>query len=227
MKNIVYIVDTVGLDDPTLFSQLYNLLPTNRQQKIDRFLRRQDKCLSLCAGALLQMVIKVLMLPPETELTENESGKPYFKNISGVHFNLSHSGNTALCAVSDSKVGVDIEQIRHFEMKLAQFVFHDRELHDELLSQDGFDRYCTRLWTMKESVMKYYGAGLNIAPKSIILTPSAGKAMVSGRADSTELNIGTFSYSDCMISVCSMYSEAVFEHNIISPSFLLSELKKR
>ena len=49
------------------------------------------------------------VLPP---LARTERGKPYFPQFPGLHFNLSHSGQLTLCALSHLPVGVDIEQLR-------------------------------------------------------------------------------------------------------------------
>ena len=46
------------------------------------------------------------------ELAREERGKPYFPGAPQYHFNLSHSGPFALCALSDRPVGVDIQVVR-------------------------------------------------------------------------------------------------------------------
>ena len=46
------------------------------------------------------------------ELAREERGKPYFPGAPQYHFNLSHSGPFALCALSNRPVGVDIQVVR-------------------------------------------------------------------------------------------------------------------
>ena len=47
-----------------------------------------------------------------TRVRKGEHGKPYLKERKDVFFNLSHSGDYVLCAVSDKEVGADIQK-RH------------------------------------------------------------------------------------------------------------------
>ena len=51
-------------------------------------------------------------LTPLPELEAGERGKPWFPSCPQNHFNLSHSGSFALCALSDQPVGVDIQEMR-------------------------------------------------------------------------------------------------------------------
>lgn len=51
-------------------------------------------------------------LAPLPELAAGERGKPWFPSCPQYHFNLSHSGCFALCALSDQPVGVDIQEMR-------------------------------------------------------------------------------------------------------------------
>ena len=46
------------------------------------------------------------------EMAREERGKPYFPGAPQYHFNLSHSGPFALCALSDRPVGVDIQVVQ-------------------------------------------------------------------------------------------------------------------
>ena len=99
-------------------------------------------------------------------IARTESGKPYFPSHPNYHFNLSHSGSYALCGVDDTPVGVDIEAIRPHHPNLAGRICSAEEL-DWLDSQP--DRECAilRLWTAKESRVKYTGTGLTVPLRSI------------------------------------------------------------
>jgi hypothetical protein len=63
--------------------------------------------------ALRKVLARYLEVGPEgVELVVNEHGKPHLADEQ-LHFNLSHSGATALIAVcQDREVGVDVERIR-------------------------------------------------------------------------------------------------------------------
>jgi len=98
--------------------------------------------------------------PEELEYETLPGGKPVLAD-GALEFNLSHSGELALVAVSrDLQVGVDLEHPRHFknEAGMARRICAPRELahlaraseHDALL----------RLWVRKEAVVKATGDGL-------------------------------------------------------------------
>lgn len=109
-------------------------------------------------------------------------GKPALLDPSGrIEFNVSHAGDCALIAVTkDAECGVDIELERpHISGKeTAERSFCPREV--EWLSQveSGF----TRLWTMKEAIMKAVGLGLAIPLNDIDVTDVA-----EGRTSSIQL----------------------------------------
>lgn len=79
-----------------------------------------------------------------------EKGKPYLEGAP-FHYNLSHSGDYVVCALSDSRVGVDVEKILPISVKvmrrfLGKAVFSPREQ--------------MRLWTRYESYGKMMGHGI-------------------------------------------------------------------
>jgi 4'-phosphopantetheinyl transferase len=86
-------------------------------------------------------------------------------------FNLTHSGNLALLAVtSGRKIGIDLEQIRPqvVEDALLPHVCSASEL-SLLLSLQGEERVAAffRCWTRKESYLKARGEGLILALTSV------------------------------------------------------------
>ena len=56
-------------------------------------------------------------LPP---LERGERGKPWMPQLPNRHFNLSHSGTLALCALSAQPVGVDIQVVRVWRDSLLE-----------------------------------------------------------------------------------------------------------
>jgi phosphopantetheinyl transferase len=87
-------------------------------------------------------------------------GKPILAD-GALEFNLSHSGDLALFAVSrDLEVGVDLEHPRSFknEAGLARRICTARELQH--LTQATDDDELLRLWVRKEAVAKATGEGL-------------------------------------------------------------------
>lgn len=85
------------------------------------------------------------------ELSFSSRGKPEFAGREGYWLSLSHSGEYALCALSDDgPVGVDIETVRPHREGLAEYAMSPAEL----LVYDGtWEDFC-RIWTLKEAWCK-------------------------------------------------------------------------
>ncbi len=81
---------------------------------------------------------------------KGENGKPYFEGAPFC-FNLSHSGDYVVCALSDREVGVDIEKTRSIsEGVMRRFVGKCAESDEDN----------TRLWTRYEAIGKFLGCGI-------------------------------------------------------------------
>lgn len=110
----------------------------------------------------------------EVVIQESERGKPRLAlagSAPRVFFNVSHSGDYAVIAVSETaEVGIDIEQIRVDCPidQLARRYYAAREY--EWLRNLPEDRRLQgfyRLWTIKEAVLKCAGLGLSVPTQSI------------------------------------------------------------
>ncbi|MDE7295983.1 MAG: 4'-phosphopantetheinyl transferase superfamily protein [Clostridia bacterium] len=83
------------------------------------------------------------------EIKRGGNGKPYLVN-SPLKIGVSHSGELTALAVGDCEVGLDIELRRN--IKSSAIV---RRLSEEERQENFF-----RLWTAKESYVKYLGSTL-------------------------------------------------------------------
>ncbi|NEP62999.1 MAG: 4'-phosphopantetheinyl transferase superfamily protein [Symploca sp. SIO2G7] len=104
-------------------------------------------------------------------------GKPYLSNTPSLEFNLSHSGEYALCGVSRESVGVDIEQLRPMDRLdglvkrcLAPSEQQAMAKASPLLRSQTFLEY----WTCKEAYLKATGQGISeaLAAIEVDLDPS-------------------------------------------------------
>lgn len=115
----------------------------------------------LAAGLLLDYALKPFSLSERgMEYGENAHGKPFFINRSDIHFSLSHSGKYALCAVSDTEVGADVQKYedraRVFDIAKKYFTAAEYEYLKTRSEAEFF-----RLWTRKESLLKALGTGIS------------------------------------------------------------------
>ena len=99
-------------------------------------------------------------------IARGEQGKPYFPDFPQFHFNLSHSGTFALCALDEHPVGADIERIRPHHPKLADRICSSEELEWLAEQPDKVSALC-QLWTCKEALSKYHGTGLTVPLRAI------------------------------------------------------------
>ena len=100
--------------------------------------------------------------PISLQYSYGPRGKPYLRE-QPFFFNLSHSGEYVVCALSDCEIGVDIQYQRAQDSsRLAERFFHIRE--KELLEQAGtkeeYRDLFYKLWTMKEAYGKMTGEGI-------------------------------------------------------------------
>ena len=158
----IYIADASPLSSGDAFNKYYNLMPEFRRNKIDRCKLEKDKCLSLCAGILLDRALSDLgkshLL---STITVGTNGKPALEDDS-IHFNLSHSGNMAMCVVADFPVGCDVQKTAKDNSSIARRFFTEDEIEyvfaDEN-SENVRDRFY-RVWVMKEAYVKLSGEGI-------------------------------------------------------------------
>ena len=203
MENRLYLLDTDELDDKDLFAFWYNRMPAYRRKKTDAYRLERDKKLSLAAGILI-LSGAAENGADSCDIYFGDNGKPYFSGRDDLFFNVSHSGKYCVCAFSDREVGVDIELIRSFEDSLARFVFSEDEIklaRSEMFS--SADEGMTRLWTVKESAMKYLGTGLSLEPKKI--STDGFSVSAEGVKGTDRMKLTYYSFGEYLCTVCSEY----------------------
>ena len=154
----VYIADITHLPDPKEHAELTYALPQERREKIMHFGQSQNRRQSLGAGLLLEQVLAEHGISANS-VRIGKHGKP---EVPGIHFNLSHSENLVVCAVSDKPVGCDVEKIKEVPHTLAERFFSEKEReYLSACSGEAYKEAFFRLWTMKESYAKMTGEGMS------------------------------------------------------------------
>lgn len=141
----------------------------------------------------------------EIELVFGEKGKPHIANLSHVHFNISHSGNYVVCAVSSKELGVDVERIRKVNLRIAERFFSQPEIDDLMaLDEDKRMQYFISLWTIKESYLKAIGRGLTQHLNSFTIRNNGHSYQLTGNLEAETFGIETFQISaDYAMAICS------------------------
>ena len=161
----VYCLDADMLNDEGLFGAAYSRASAYRKEKTDAFRFRKDKNLCLGAGILTGYALSLRGLSEDAvEYGFTGNGKPVFVNVPDLHFNISHSGHFVTAAFSDAPVGIDIEKNGTADLRVSGRYFTENE-HALILEKEPGperDRMFFRLWTLKESFMKYLGEGMRL-----------------------------------------------------------------
>ncbi len=138
-----------------------------RKEKITRLRREEDKKLSLGAEFLLNFALNEEGVKIPAIYQVNENGKPFIKEFP-FFFNLSHSKNIAVCAVSESEIGVDIQFMNKASFNIAKRFFCYKDFRYILKCETPHDRFY-EYWTLKESYIKAVGKGLSLPLNSFLI----------------------------------------------------------
>ncbi|MCQ2071246.1 MAG: 4'-phosphopantetheinyl transferase superfamily protein [archaeon] len=142
-------------------------LGSERRRKACSYLNTEDRVRSITAGLLIRLLEKRYA----TEMYIGPFGKPLMRDDT-VQFNISHSGNLVVCAVSDRPVGVDVQTIEEFDDGLLAHILtpSEREIFDKNRSNTLF----TDIWASKESYVKAVGTGLYTEPTTFTVLTEKG-----------------------------------------------------
>ena len=165
---------TLPEDQDALYEALYRRAAPDRKQRADRYLRREDGLRCLAAGELLRRTVERELGITEFTVAKDPGGKPRIHGQDHFHYNLSHSGNRVVIAYGDSPVGADVQQMHMDAGKenLAKRFFTKEEQTYVFESPELTEARFYRVWTGKESYLKYLGTGLKKSLESFsILSP--------------------------------------------------------
>ena len=129
-------------------------------------------------GHLRQILAAYLGVPQEqVAIAVQKGGKPFIPEA-GLHFNMSHSADTAVYAVSaKGSIGIDVELFdRRVEIEDLSAHYYTPSEQSVLSSLDQKARRESFfwLWTAKEARMKLTGEGLALDPRKIDVGMEAG-----------------------------------------------------
>ena len=157
------------------------ILNTQEQIRAQKFHFQTDRKRFRVTRALLKIILSQITgkNPADITFSYNQHGKPYLEDNLNINFNVSHSGNTGLIAISDlGPLGTDVEKYRNRidTDKMARRFFSEQE-------QEAFLKIADRQklqgffygWTRKEALIKALGLGLAMPLKSFDVTLTPGQ----------------------------------------------------
>ncbi len=112
------------------------------------------------SGLLLAELAWYLLYGEGVKVIYDENKKPHYKSKKGYkdyYFNISHSSDIVICAISVENIGVDIEKKCKFPQEIVDYIYSDNER--KYCQSDDTRAY--KLWTRKESYLKAIGKGVH------------------------------------------------------------------
>jgi 4'-phosphopantetheinyl transferase len=150
-----------------------------------------------CLRDILARYIKT-----QPELLQFDIGlhkKPYLKNNPALQFNLSHSENEAIVAITlNADVGVDIEKKKTSNMdELAERFFSEAEFaYLNALPTDERINTFYQFWTHKEAFIKATGLGLSQGLKNFTIGLNPSRLLQAHDVDIADWTIQDFCWKD-------------------------------
>lgn len=179
------------------------LSPAEQQRASELHLDKVKRSYVAARFFLRQVLAAYLQCAPlEVEYSYGAHGKPGLaidrpakvQSSWPLQFNLSHSGDSLLCAVSSQPLGVDIEcMARKLEvMPLATRFFSAIEVASlqaqagQAVDEQAMHASFMRIWTLKEAFVKAIGEGLSfpLHKFAVEYVPESGEAALLSLADS-------------------------------------------
>ncbi len=200
----LYVMEASPLHKKENWEKAFALADSGRKERIVRMRQDKSKVLSMAAGLLLSYslaektdsgelwedgaicfnevkvgkALEVLSDSAPIEIETTPRGKPFLKEHRGLFYNLSHSGEYAICALSDQEVGVDIQKWRGITNSgIANRVMHDKERAAFSWDKVGSEEEFYRFWAAKEAYVKCGGEGLLKDFREIIVDFSKGEVI--------------------------------------------------
>ncbi len=144
------------------FSLYLNYLPSYLHKKLLKVKHRNTRNSKLFGLLLMQHGLKIESSNEQvlSNLEYTSKGKPFISGAS--EFNISHSQNIVVCAVSNSEIGIDVEKIRDVNINNFKIYFSTDEYTD-IENSSAINKSFFKYWTKKESFAKAIGEGLTIS----------------------------------------------------------------
>jgi 4'-phosphopantetheinyl transferase len=147
-------------------NSLWETLIQEERERARRFYFERHRRRFVVARGMLRTILgRYLQERPECiQLRYGIHGKPVLEGRSDLHFNLSHSGDAGLLALTRcQEIGVDLEQVRprdHLEELAGRFFAPPEVAALAALAPAERERAFFQCWTRKEAFLKAGGEGL-------------------------------------------------------------------
>lgn len=229
----IYAVNIESLNELNFDYKIYNYILSNQTiDKADRYKQYKDSVRTIIGELLIHYLYiqhyQKSFIP--LVILRNKYGKPYCHNTD-FEFNVSHAGNWVVAIVDTKQVGIDIELMTDIDYESLIPILHPIE--GEQLKETTNKKECFyKLWTIKESVIKNIGKGLNIPLNSfyVLLNQEATSVhFKENDPNNAEFHVKMFDFQEnYKLSACALHSNFPEVINFLEPfQFIYSLLDNR
>lgn len=160
----IYIFRYQGID-PNRLAVFFGYLSDTELEELEKMDSTRANRFVAERGSLREILAQRLLATPQSlEFGRSALGKPELAKNLDTRFNLSHCSDLFVLAVSAGlEVGVDIERTQRSNNleRIALHYFSDNEIEFLMANPAEINLRFARLWTIKESIGKLRGTGIN------------------------------------------------------------------
>jgi len=164
MNTKIHLIKLISQSTATAQTYFQYLSADERQRAAKFATPLLQERFTLTRGWLRQTLANQLNAQPKDLIfTYAKQGKPALKNHPSLAFNLAHSGDYAVIAITENDpIGIDIEKEDRMQdcVAIAKRFFTSTEYKAILASQQPEILFC-HIWTQKEAFLKATGKGLS------------------------------------------------------------------
>ena len=151
-----YIIKNINDYKDLNINNFKGIIKKEKFDKIFKLKNNNDKLRSLVGELILiELFNKNNIKYQEIEIIYNEYGKPLIKD-SKYFYNISHSGDYVICALSNKQIGIDIEKVRDINLKISN-QFATKSEKEYINNPKTF----FQIYILKEAYFKMLGTNLN------------------------------------------------------------------
>jgi Phosphopantetheinyl transferase len=156
-KAYIYLFDDMDSLRDDFVAKNFNKLPLFRQEQCNKYKKESDKKACILAYLLLKKGLREQYnINTPISFRYNEHGKPYLREHPEIFFNISHCKNGVVCAFANFEIGIDIQNMRLFNINTARKICSANELY-QLKKLNAPEELFCKIWTEKESYAKAKG----------------------------------------------------------------------
>lgn len=156
-----YIIRNINDFNTEDINNFYDKIPKLKKYKISKFKNYESKVRSIIGEMnLKELLAKKNISYNSLDYYINKYGKQYLKNDK-IFFNISHSFDYVITAISNNEIGIDIEKVRQTPIKIINQFAIEKEKEYILSSNKNIEERIFKIYTLKEAYFKMLGTNLN------------------------------------------------------------------